>query len=276
MQITKQGGGKENFDREKLYASLIAAGSDATSAEKICSKIEGEFRPGMSTSRLFRRTLSYLVKESIDLAARYSLRRGMAALGPSGFVFEQYLEALLVLHDYQVQRNQIMEGGCGIVHEIDLLAKKDDIHYIIEAKYRNDIGIKTHIDVVMYAKARMDDIAENQNNKGDHKEHVSWLMTNTKFTSSSTIYAECKGMKLTGWSYPKGDDLEKMIVEKKAYPITVLPAVTRFARDQFIKHNMLLVQDLAPYSIEQFQKDFSLPRSVAEKIHLQVSEIVTF
>ena len=98
----------------------------------------------------------------------------------------------------------------------------------MEAKYRNEPGIKTHIDVVMYGDARMADIARFEESAGREKEiqsHILWLFTNTKFTSKAVVYTKCRNIRLTGWNYPTNKSLENLILDKKIYPITVLPSI---------------------------------------------------
>jgi len=274
MEIQKATGEIETFSPEKLCESIVAAGVPEQTAAHVCGRIAEEIQPGMSTGRIFRQALRYLVKENLDFAANYSLRRAVSSLGPAGFLFEQYLEAVLQAHGYKVERNLILEGQC-VPHEIDLRATRDNTHYLVEAKYRNAPGIKTHIDVVMYADARLMDIEKKQTKLEEgHFKHKMWVITNTKFTNKSIKYGTCRGIRLTGWNYPRGADLEKFILEKKLYPVTVLPSLTKYAREQFAKHNMLLAQDVLPYSKADLMKKFDIPRSDAERIIHEAAEII--
>ena len=119
---------------------------------------------GESTAKIFRVALDYLVKEDLNLAASYGLRRAIGEFGPAGFLFEQYVEIILQAYGYQTKRNVMMKGAC-VEHEVDVSAQKRR-HYIVEAKYRNEPGIKTHIDVVMYGDARLADIARLEESAG--------------------------------------------------------------------------------------------------------------
>lgn len=274
MEIQKATGEIEAFSSDKLCDSIKAAGVPDQVAEHVCSKVAQEVQPGTSTGKIFREALRYLVKENLDFAANYSLRRAVSSLGPAGFLFEQYLEAVLQAHGYKVERNIILEGQC-VPHEIDLRATRDNTHYLIEAKYRNAPGVKTHIDVVMYADARLMDIEKKQAKiEGGMFKHKMWVITNTKFTNKSIKYATCRGIRLTGWNYPKGADLEKFILEKRLYPVTVLPSLSKYAREQFAKHNMLLAQDVLPYSKDDLMRKFDIPRTDAERIIHEAAEIV--
>lgn len=275
MKVKKTTGSQEPFDKHKLCGSLLRAGASEKTAEKICSLVKTELKPGMTTNSIFRKALQQLVQEDLDVAAVYSLKRGVDALGPSGFLFEQYVEAILRLNGYTTRRNQFMRGRC-VEHEVDIHAVKDSHHFIIEAKFRNDSNIKTHINDVMYAHARTLDIREGKKFKSVPADNMHvWLITNTQFTKQSERYARCHDIRLTGWNHPHEFSLQNMIVQARAYPITVIPALTKEAREVLTKHNMILAQDLVPYTPEQLHVQFAIPEQTARKIHTQALKIIS-
>lgn len=273
MDIVKKSGEVEVYDPQKLCASIEAAGTPKVLAQKICIEVEEGLEPGATTKKIYRETVRRLLKEGIELTARYSLRRAIDNLGPTGFLFEQFIEALLQAHGYKTQRNIMMKGEC-VIHEVDVFAKKGDVNFIIEAKYHNDHNIKTHIDQVMYADARLMDIQRRQKKRGDTGDYVMWVITNTKFSHQAIKYSKCRELKLLGWNYPHDNNLEEMIIHKKMYPITVLPSLTKFARDEFTKHTMILAQDILPYSVESLKKQFSLSESLAKKLLNEAHELI--
>lgn len=274
MDITKANGDRELFSKTKLCASLERSGAPLALAEAVCQKVSATIGPDVTTTDIFRAALSYLIDEDLTLAAVYSLRRGVSSLGPAGFLFEHYLEVVLRAYGYTTKRNQIIQGTC-ITHEIDLTAQKDTTHFIIEAKYHNEYGIRTHVPTVMYAYARLLDIAEREvKNETQSYSHKMWVITNTKFTDTATKYAVCRDVKLTGWDYPKGESLEDIIINKKLFPITVLPALTEAARDTFAKVNIILVQDLLLYSSSELSARFGIPLDNAEILSQQVGSLL--
>jgi hypothetical protein len=269
MDIVKSTGEKQPFSKEKFCTSLQKAGAPATLANNICSQIEERIRPGVSTKKIYREALRYLVKNHIDVAARYSLHKGVATMGPAGFIFEKYIEIILQAYGYSTQRNLIMQGAC-ISHEVDIIASKDSVHFLLEAKYHNELGIKTHVPTVMYADARLEDIrkAEEKRESGKFK-HKMWLITNTKFTDTAIKYAQCKNLRLTGWNYPQDENLENIIVSRKLYPVTTLPSVTRKLLERFAEKNIILAQDLATYSIKDLMR-FGISEPLAYRISNEV------
>lgn len=273
-RIRKSNGETVFFSEDKLSESIIRAGASKSQAEKISRVINQKIHPGMTTSFVFRDTLRHLVREDVDIAVKYSIKRGINALGPDGFLFEKFLEALLRQDGYHTKRNQMMKGRC-VTHEVDILAWKDNNYYVVEAKYRNDINVKTHIDQVMYADARMKDIASNTKNNEFGKKHFhTWIMTNTVFTDQSQKFSACSGVRLTGWNYPNKDSLQKMIERTKAYPITVIPSMSGDARTKLTTQGLVLAQDLLPYTKEKLIKDFDIAPNTAARIQNEVSQLL--
>ena len=266
IPIIKSTGEKEAFSKHKLCSSLVHSGAPQHVADKICGEIEEKVNPGMSTQKIYREALRYLMKENRELAANYSIRRGVAALGPAGFVFEQFIEIILQAYGYETKRNVMMKGQC-VTHEVDVMAFKDNVHYMLEMKYHNQTGIRTHINVVMYAYARLLDIASGlRKTERDSHRHEAWLITNTKFTETAIEYAKCKHIKLTGWDYPTGNTLEDMIVRKKLYPVTVLPSISTGMLEILARKNIVLAQDLLLYNEKQLSKLLMVDLKVATRI----------
>ena len=273
MEIVKSGGIVQSFDPKKLCDSIKKAGAPSNIADSICEMVSQKVKPGITSSNIFRDALRHLVKEDVDIAVRYSLKRGINSLGPAGFLFEQYVEAILRAYGYKTRRNIMMKGK-GVVHEIDVVAEKNGQTFLVEAKYRNEEGIRTHIDQMMYAESRVRDINNYPNNKQKNKHYVPWLITNTKFTDTVIKYAKAYNLDVTGWTYPKGKSLEDLIVAKKIYPVTVIPSITRSALEEIAKRGMILAQDLLPYSAEDLALEFNINPYKAKAIFHEVQELM--
>jgi len=274
MQVIKTDGSKEQFSPSKLCLSLRKAGAPRDVADSICKTIEKKVTPNDSTTKIFRNALKYLVREDLDVAARYSLRRGLEALGPSGFIFEHYFETILQAYGFKTKRNQIIKGKC-VSHEADVIASIGSKRFIVEAKYRNQPGIKTHVDVVMYAQARLDDIVAGEPEHAQKKyEYAMWVVTNTKFTETSIKYARCQGIRLTGWNYPRGASLEDVIAQKKLYPVTVLPSLPKELLPVLATKNIILAQDLLTYEKKDMVKEFNITPELAEQILTEVAGMI--
>ena len=280
MKVTKSTGEVEDYKKDKLCQSLEAAGAPGDLVVNVCSTVEKEMKPGMSTKDIAREAYTYLVKNNTSVAARYNIRQGIADLGPAGFIFEQYVERLLSALGYETSRNQYMEGEC-LRHEIDVLGKTKNEHAIVEVKYHNDKSIKTHVDVVMYADARLQDI-ERRQSKVEKTEvpHVMWVVTNTRFTGSAIKYAKCRGLHLIGWDYPnqgrdgKSGSLQNLVQEHVLYPVTVLPSVDRQARERLADHDLMMVQDVATHTGAELAERTGIGERTTRKIVAEAHALV--
>ena len=267
MDVTKESGEKEKFKRDKLCLSLEKAGAPKDTVGRVCKKVEQDLREGITTEELFKRAFEYLSTEHIEPAARYSLRRGIAALGPAGFLFEQYVERILQAYGFSTRRDIFLQGVC-VSHEVDLIAHKGKDHFLVEIKYHNRGGIKTDVTVAMYADARLSDIApvQEKEERGWGAQHAMWLITNTKFTTTAIQYGKCKRIRMTGWSYPQRESLENLIVDKKLYPVTVLPSVARGKLNEFSRAGLMLVSDIAQHTPETLARKIGFDVSRAEEM----------
>lgn len=273
MEVVKTTGEKEEFSPSKLCLSIRKAGAPRDLADSICKTVGQKVNPNESTTAIFRKALKYLVREDMSVAARYSLRRGIEALGPAGFIFEQYFETVLQAYEFKTKRNVILKGKC-VTHEIDVIASEGTKRFLIEAKYHNDPNLKTHVDVIMYADARLIDIVKNESASNQKKyEYAMWVVTNTKFTDAAIQYAKCRGIRLTGWNYPRGASLEDVIADKKLYPVTVLPSLPKLLLPELAKKNIILAQDLLTYSAEDLVASFSVSIEVAKQLVKEVQGI---
>lgn len=260
LYITKTTGEQEVFDSSKLCNSLLRSGADPEVADRICAAVTHGVSPHMTTQKIWRSALRHLVKEDIKASARYSIRRALSTLGPDGFVFERFIEALMQAQGYETKRGQMVMGISGIEHEVDVLAQKGNRVCFIEAKYKNEYGLRTHVDVVMYNYARFVDMAEyaQQHAKNKNLTYEPWVVTNTEFTTSSVTYAEFKHMTLIGWDYPVGGSLEDLIDQYKLYPISILPSVIISDRKAFISEGLILAQDLAVFTARDLENKFAI------------------
>lgn len=224
--IIKATGEREEFNPQKLRDSLIRAQASPAVADKIVDQIEKKIRDGDSTKKIYHNAFKSLKEEENSAAVRYSLRRAIMELGPTGFPFEQFVAEIFRAKGFETQTDFIAKGEC-VDHEIDIIAWNESKLIMIEAKFHNEPGIKSDLKVVLYIKARWDDLMGGIFNFGkERKLDEGWLVTNTKFSESAIKYAKCRNMKLVGWNYPERDNLQDLIEEAHLHPITCLNSIT--------------------------------------------------
>jgi len=94
ITITKTDGKTELFKVEKLRRSMRRAGADPEETNRIVVEIEKLLYDGVKTQEIYRHAFTLLRNNLPPTAARYSLRRALFNLGPTGFPFEKFLARL--------------------------------------------------------------------------------------------------------------------------------------------------------------------------------------
>lgn len=244
VSVTKADGSSEYFKVEKLRRSLRRAGATPAEVNEVVAQIQAELFSGMKTQEIYRRAFAFLRRHEAPAAARYSLRRALFSLGPTGFPFELFLARLFASDGYHTRTGIIIQGHCA-EHEIDIAAFKDDHSFVGEAKFHSRPGVKTDLQVALYSHARLLDLRDNT----ICSESVCaitefWLVTNTKFTSAVERYSECVGIKLLSWDYPKNNNLHDRIQRAKIYPITVLQSLTLSQISILINQGIIICGDI--------------------------------
>ena len=241
--VTKANGYREVFRVEKLRKSLQRAGVDKKMIDSIVAHIEGELVDGMTTTEIYRHAFSLLKEQGPHpTAARYSLKRAVMSLGPSGFPFEKFLARLFEAQGYTAETGIVVAGRC-TKHEVDVIARKDGEIKVCEAKFHNTPGFKTDTKVALYVHSRFHDLQESRlgGEAGEQTNVEYMLITNTKFTRNARDYARCVGdMNLVSWTYPRGRSLEQMIEQSGLHPLTCLTTLSKNDQQQLMKQGHVL------------------------------------
>lgn len=240
--ITKADGEREHFDPHKLDTSLVRAGAQHEARQHILKRIEKELHDGMRTEDIYTHAFEYLRHEEAPaVAARYSIKRAIFALGPSGFPFEQFLAEVFRAHGWHARTGVSLTGRCA-PHEVDVLAEKNGKRIGIEAKFHNEAGGKTDIKDALYVKARYEDLARAPEAKS--RIDQGWLVTNTRFTRNAIRYAQCSNLTLLGWDYPRNRGLLQMIEEVRVHPLTALTTLTESEKRRLMENNIVLCKNV--------------------------------
>ena len=266
--VTKADGEQEPFDPAKLETSLEHVGASSTMRARIAARVLRELRPGVTTEEIYRHAFDMLRKEELPpIAARYSVKRAVFELGPSGFPFEQFLAEILRAHGWSAETGVALTGRCA-PHEVDILAEKKGKRVGIEAKFHNEPGGKTDIKDALYVKARYDDLR----NTPDPSSRVDegWLVTNTSFTRNAIRYAQCSNLTLIGWDYPRTRNLMTMIEEAHVHPLTCLTTLSEGEKHRLLESKMVLCKHVsAPHVLEEYGvKPSRIPQVLQEATQL--------
>lgn len=241
MDIVKQDGEREKFDPEKLKNSLKRAGATIFVANDITDSIQKELKDGSTTTEIYRKAFNILHKKEKATALRYSIRRSVLNLGPSGFPFEKFVAELFKAKGYETKVGITLPGRCS-EHEVDIIAYNDKEFIVTEAKFHNQVGVKTDTKVALYIKARFDDIRESsfEIDGKERKMTHGILITNTKFTNNAIKYVGCVGTyELISWDHPKKGNLYDLMAETALHPLTCVPQLTKHDQEELFKRNII-------------------------------------
>jgi len=226
-EILKADGTREDFDGSKLETSLLRSGASRASAKRIREIIENTLVTGARTQDIYKRAFQLLRSDTRSVAARYSLRRALFDLGPTGHPFEDFVAELFRKEGWEVQWRRLIPGKC-VSHEVDVYATRNGEYLAAELKYHNDPGYKTDVKVALYVKSRLDDIRNcDPSVNGTCPIDHGYLITNTKFTGQAIDYATCAGVNLIGWSYPSEGNLYDRMLVTGVYPVTALTTLKK-------------------------------------------------
>lgn len=273
--IIKHDGEEEPFDREKLFESLVRVKANHETAAKVVEHIEKGLKPGMTTSEIYREAFAYLRDSVNPIAARYSLRRALAELGPDGFPFEKYVAEIFKTLGYKTITDQIVQGGC-VPHEVDVVAWNDSKLIMSEVKFHNEQSIKSDLKVALYVKARMDDLKKGKFIYGTDGKNLrsldeGWLITNTKFSELAIRYGECVGLRMLGWSYPQEGNLEQLIEKALLHPLSCLTTLTNQHKKDLFSKGIVLCKALA--TDQSVLKDIGLNDTAIAKVNAEINQL---
>ena len=245
ITIIKKNGEKQVFNPERLEKSLKRSGASDEITSRIVSSISAEITDGTTTDYIYKKAYEMLESEPKQGQARYrySLRRAVSELGPTGFAFEKFVRDVLAARGYTTASGIKISGKC-VTHEVDVVAENESEKITAELKFHNRINIKTDLKVALYVNARFLDIA-GTDYYGD-KTPRPYLITNTKFTSNAKRYAECEGtLDLLGWDYPKtGENLHDVIQRSKIHPVTALTSFSKREHSILLDNGFIVCRDI--------------------------------
>ncbi|MDT0641923.1 ATP cone domain-containing protein [Zunongwangia sp. F363] len=263
--IKKYSGEYEAFDINKLINSLRRSRADEDIIQDIARKVQEQIEEGMTTKRIYQMAFKMLKAKSRVSASKYKLKKALMELGPTGFPFERFVGKLLTHEGFSTQVGVIVQGNC-VQHEIDVIAQKDNNHYMIECKYHSDQGRVCNVKIPLYINSRFLDVEKNWERQKGHetKLHKGGVYTNTRFTSDAVQYGKCVGLLLTSWDYPMDNGLKDRIDKSGLHPLTAITTLTKAEKTKLLDRGLVLCKELHenPKVLEQV----GVPKSRHKKI----------
>ncbi len=258
VTVVKKNGEREPFSEEKVIRSMKRIGLDDRLQEQVLEDLKPKLHEDIETVEIYSHIKDYLDKNDRKASIRFNLKQAIFDLGPTGFPFERYMQRIFEGLGYQTKVGEIVQGAC-VTHEIDLQIEKEGKREIIEAKFHNQQGVKTDVQVLLYTYARFLDVKE-----VSPVERV-WIVTNTKLTVDASKYAKCKGVNVIGWNYPETNNLQDYVEQPEMYPITILKTLSKQEKESLLAGNIILCRDLLNTSDHELQDKYFLDRDTIFK-----------
>ncbi len=274
IPVVKASGRVEEYDPYKLVISLLRSGVPDDVARDIAEKVSRQVTPSVHTRHIFRMAKKLLKQYSIASCMRYSIKKAIYLLGPTGYPFEKYVGRILNAHGYNTEVNRIIKGYC-VTHEVDVLATSDHRRCVIECKYHSNGEKPADVKIALYVHSRFNDIKK-AFEEFEHKNslvHEGWLVTNTRCSADAIKYAECVGLKIVSWKYPERDSLEEMIEKKRLYPVTILPSASKNVLQTLLARDIILVDEISGMDEQAFLEKSGLDKPSALLVKKQADEL---
>lgn len=265
--VIKGNGDREKFSEEKILRTIRRVGVPVNLQEQAVSHIKDSLYQDIPTSEVYSHLSEFLNEENLEVPAlKLNLKKAIFDLGPTGFPFEKYVGKIFESKGYAVEVGTTLDGNC-VTHEIDVLIEKDGKRFAVEAKFHNQPGTRTDIQVALYTHARYLDIKE--------KNNISnvWIFTNTKLTRDAVDYCRCKGIHAVGWNYPGEENLQDSVERPNLYPITILTTLPAHTKHRMVENGIVLVTDLLETPKDMLEDKFLLQKNDIEKARSEARKL---
>jgi hypothetical protein len=271
--ITKASGDQELFSPEKLAQSLKNAGATDNIIDFIENQIQ--MHEGMTTREIYRTAFTLLRRQNHAFAARYSLKKAIMELGPTGYPFEQFVGQLLANSGYEVLVGQVVQGQC-VTHEVDVIASQNHTQCLVECKFFNSQGKFANVKVPLYIRSRVDDIVAYREKLPEYGQtrFQGWVVTNTRFTEDALTYGRCAGLHMVSWDYPKKHSLKVMIENHGLFPITALTGLNHKNKQHLLSRGIVLCHQL--YQNIHELEPLGITKGHYRKVRMELDDLCAF
>lgn len=271
--VTKAGGKKEAFQKEKIVRTCLRMGASIDLAENTADKIDEKVKNGVRTKKIMNMIFDLMAQYKPGIQYVINLRKALAVMNPKPD-FEKFIRALLDKKGYSVSPNQIINGKCG-EHEIDGIIQKNAKTLLLEVKHHYSYHTRTGLDEVRIARAVFEDITEGAES-GANNLSINGIIVvcNTKLSDHALKYAQCRHIDHIGWSSPPGFDLATLIGETQLYPITYVKEMDESVVDELSSTGVVLLNQLVERDFEELKKKTSLPTEKLKSLRKKAQTIL--
>lgn len=263
--VVKADGSKQLFEREKIVQTCLRMGADNNTANEVADKVQRRSYDGISTKTILQLIFTFMRHYKPTVRYLLDLRRGISIMEPKT-EFETFIRALLQNSGFEVTPNQILRGKCG-EHEIDGIARKDGVTYLVEAKHHLSYHALTGLDESRIAWAVLEDVIDAYTlGLTDLKIDRAMIVTNTRYSLHAVQYGSCKNILQIGWSSPQYLGLKDIVEKVELYPLSCLRGVSYEARLRLADAGIVLIRQLLEKDVLAIEKQTGLPQAAVKSI----------
>ena len=243
--VIKASGEKVPFEVSRLEGSLKRSRASDVVIKQIIDEVAASLYNDITTKEIYKTAFALLRRNSRPIAARYKLKKAIMELGPTGYPFEKFVGEILGYQGFRTKVGVIVKGHC-VNHEVDVIADKDEKHFMVECKFHSTQGRHCNVKIPLYIQSRFIDVEKQWRKKDGHdtKFHQGCIFTNTRFTTDAIQYGNCAGLKLVGWDYPKKGSLKERIDVSGLHPITCLTTLYKHEKQKLLSKEKVLCMEI--------------------------------
>lgn len=266
--IRKSSGEVEPFSSHKLFRSVSRTGLDKKCCVEIANEVSKKIKKNASSKEIFKHTVKLIRRRSTVAAIRYSLKKSLLQLGPTGFEFEKYVAKYFESLGYQTKVGQKIKGKF-VSHEIDVIVYDQFEKHFVECKFHNNPAKKNDIKTTLYVKSRWDDVKDRVE---QHNLKSFYIVSNTSFSKDAITYGNGVGLKLLGVNAPEKESFLDLIKTKKLYPITSLLRLKKKYLKPLLSKNIVLCSEL--YNKKNTMISVGMPEEEIEQVLSDIESLL--
>lgn len=282
IYVIKADGRKQLFDRNKIMRTCLRMGATQDMAEAIVSRIEKQSYNNIPTKKIIRMVLSYMRKYNSKYKYVINLRDAICMLRPKPD-FEMFIAQLMKSHGFKVKSNRMIRGRC-VEHEIDAIAERatrdkhghdvEEVLYV-EVKHHYKPHTYTGMDVFLEAQATFEDLVDGYKSGENNIPFTgTMVVSNTKLSDHALRYSKCRGIVGLAWKTPPDRGLERMIEEKKLYPITFIRGLTPDQQSRLGDNRIVTMRQLLEKSDSELHRMTRIPKKNIIELKEKAREVM--
>lgn len=265
VSVIKANGSKQLYDREKIIQTCLRLGVSHEVAVQIEQQVAKRIYDGISTKKILQIIFTLIRKQKPAVKHLFDLRRGISLM-VSKPEFEVFVRILLAHSGFHVQPNAILSGLCG-EHEVDALATKDGLTYLVEAKHHVNYHALTGLDESRIARAIIEDVTEGYaQGVTTIKIDRAMIVTNTRFSDHAIAYGRCRDILQIGWASPENFALRDTVQKYKLYPLSCLKGVSTDTRLRLVNAGIVLIKQLLAQDIRYLKRTTGLSHDTVSSL----------